>query len=276
MTIPEKTSRIEIINPIERQNRIRFALFDFDGTLSLIREGWQGVMVPMMVDILSQTSSNEDETTLTSLVKEYVDVLTGKQTIYQMIRLCEEIEKRGGDPLAPLDYKHQYLKRLDNHIKDRIEGLQSGNILPEDLMVMGSVEFLEALRSYNVHCYLASGTDEEYVLAEAKALRLDSYFDGIYGARDDYKSFSKKIIIEKILQDNDLAPQELIVFGDGYVEIECIADAGGIAVGVATNERDRGGIDEWKRKRLIQAGADIIIPDFGPVDDLVKYLFIED
>jgi len=38
----------------------RVALFDFDGTLSLIRTGWQQVMVPMMVEILRECSGTED------------------------------------------------------------------------------------------------------------------------------------------------------------------------------------------------------------------------
>ena len=45
-------------------------------------------------------------------------------------------------------------------------------------------------------------------------------------------------------------------FGDGYVEIENVKAVGGVAVGVASNEKEREGIDQWKRERLIQAGAD--------------------
>ena len=40
---------MEIVNPDIERGRIRSVLFDFDGTLSLIREGWQQVMGPMMV-----------------------------------------------------------------------------------------------------------------------------------------------------------------------------------------------------------------------------------
>jgi hypothetical protein len=31
-------------------------------------------------------------------------------------------------------------------------------------------------------------------------------------------------------------------------------------------------LDEWKRKRLIQAGADIIIPDFEEQEALLSHL----
>ena len=65
---------------------------------------------------------------------------------------------------------------------------------------------------------------------------------------------------------------ELLTFGDGYVEIENTAAVGGLAVGVASNEAERQGIDAWKRQRLIEAGAAIIIPDFREYEVLLDYL----
>jgi phosphoglycolate phosphatase len=67
----------------------------------------------------------------------------------------------------------------------------------------------------------------------------------------------------------------LVAFGDGFVEIEDAKSAGGIAVGVASNEATRQGIDTWKRERLIQAGADLIIPDFREQEALIAHLFAE-
>src|SRR5438046_8775336 len=96
---------IEIINPQLPRGRFRFVLFDFDGTLSLIREGWPQVMIPMMVDVLRQTSAPEDDATLTAHVEDFVMRLNGRQTIYQMIQLAEEVKKRGRTPLDPLAYK---------------------------------------------------------------------------------------------------------------------------------------------------------------------------
>src|SRR5215472_14328000 len=85
---------IEIINPQLRRGRFRFALFDFDGTLSLIREGWPQVMIPMMVDVLRQTGTDESEADLAAAVEEFVMRLNGRQTIYQMMHLAEEVRRR--------------------------------------------------------------------------------------------------------------------------------------------------------------------------------------
>ena len=265
----------EIINPHIQRGQINQALFDFDGTISLIREGWQTIMVSMMVEKLMETPDHEPESDLNLLVRDFVDRLTGKQTIYQMIHLTGEIQQRGGTPLSAREYKWQFLERMNAHIESRIKGLENRSIQPQALMVPGSVDILEALFTRNVTCYLASGTDEIFVSKEVKALGIDHYFAGIYGAQDDYKNFSKRMVIERILQDNHLSGPELMAFGDGFVEIQDAHAAGGITIGVASNEATRRGIDKWKRKRLINAGADLIIPDFQHQEKLIAYLFEE-
>src|SRR5580700_2910697 len=87
----------------------RVALFDFDGTLSLVRSGWVDVMVPMMVEILLDLHTGESEQELTSLVQDFVWRLTGKETIYQMMEFADQVKLRGGRALDPLEYKKQYL-----------------------------------------------------------------------------------------------------------------------------------------------------------------------
>ncbi len=271
---PDPRVTIEIIRQPEQRVPVRFALFDFDGTLSLIREGWQGVMIPYFVEVLQETGTDETPEELEALVREFVTRLTGKQTIYQCLALAEEVERRGKKPDDALAYKHEYLRRLWERIAHRVESLKSGKAHPDTMLVRGSRPFLDALRARGVRCYLASGTDIAYVRDEASALRIDGCFGGhIYGALDDYKSFSKQMIIDRILQENDLHGPELVVIGDGYVEIENGRSVGGRTIGVASDEAHPGGLDEWKRSRLIGAGADAIVRDFADLDALLAYLF---
>ena len=268
-------SNIEIINRYVERGSIKYAIFDFDGTISLIREGWQSVMITMMVEILLQTPNHENTNELNRIVTEFVDRLTGKQTIYQMIQLTKEIKKRGSKPSSPEVYKKIYNDYLNIHIQDRIDRLERKDIMPFEIMVAGSCDMLESLKAKGVYCYLASGTDKPYVVEEVCLLGLNDYFVEIYGALDNYKSFSKKMIIDKIIKENNLKGSELIVFGDGFVEIENSKSVGGIAVGVASNETTRHGINDFKRARLISAGADLIIPDFRDQKKLTKYLFMD-
>ena len=276
MRIFNSSEPFEIINPAIPRGLVKFAIFDFDGTISLIREGWQQIMIPMMISILMETPDHESEAEIEQIVRTYVANTTGKQTIYQMIRLAEEIEKRGGIPEDPLVYKNRYHDLLMDRIIDRLNGLREGRITPIEMVVPGALNAVKQLHAAGIKCFLASGTDEKYVLDEAALLGLPPYFAGIYGALDDYKNFSKRMVIQRIIQENHLQGPELIAFGDGYVEIEDTKAAGGIAIGLATDEAKRTGVDEWKRDRLIASGADIIMPDFTRFSDLWHYLMPEE
>lgn len=269
----ENTS-IEIVHEIER-GKVQYALFDFDGTISLVRDGWQSVMVPMMVDILlEETQTAETPEELEQIVVEFVDKLTGKQTIYQMIQLCEEIEKRGGVPKPSLEYKDLYNSLLLPTVDERIAKLENGEIEAADLRVPMSLEFLQCLQERGVKRYLASGTDVEFVRHEAGLLGVAPYFDGgIFGALREYQNFSKAMVIQQIFDDFNLTGSELLVVGDGSVEIENAKAVGAIAVGVISVEHNRYQMNADKRGRLLRAGADILIPDFREGDRLLTYLF---
>lgn len=266
---------VEIIREVAPADRFRHVLFDFDGTLSLIREGWPDVMVPMMVEELRATGTGESQEELARHCREFVMKLNGKQTIYQMIQLAEEVRVRGGAPEEPADYKKRYHARLMERIEARREALRAGRARAQDYLVPGALEMLSALRELRLPLYLASGTDERYVTEEAGLLGLDVYFGRhVYGAIDDFRSFSKKMVIERILRENGVDGSALLGFGDGYVEIENVKSVGGIAVAVASDEAGRSGRpDAWKRDRLIGVGADLVIPDFRDSGALAAYLF---
>jgi phosphoglycolate phosphatase-like HAD superfamily hydrolase len=265
---------LENITPGTSARNARVVLFDFDGTLSLIRSGWMQVMVPMMVEILAELKTGETEAELQTVVEDFVWRLTGKETIYQMIALAEAIEVRGGKPLEPLAYKKMYLDGLWQKIATRVEALRKGEADPEKYLVPGSRALLEQLRGRGLTMYLASGTDEIYMKEEVRLLGITQYFDGgVYGALDDYKSFSKAILIQRILASADFQGHEFLGFGDGYVEIEEVKQVGGVTVGVATTEPECRVVDDWKRQRLIGVGADYIVPNFLCNEQLVQALF---
>jgi phosphoglycolate phosphatase len=252
------------------------ALFDFDGTLSLVRSGWVEVMVPMMVDILAATGTSESRGELYARVEGYVARLTGEQTIYQMIELARQVELRGGKALGPLAYKKMYHERLLEKIGSRRESLRQGKASPDKYLVPGSRAILEDLERRGLTLYCASGTDEAYTLEEAGLLDITRYFDGrIYGALDDYKSFSKELLIRRIMSSFGCQGNELLGFGDGYVEIKSIKEAGGVAVGVATDEPECQVVNPRKRARLVAVGADCIIPNFLCHEGLLQILFNE-
>jgi phosphoserine phosphatase len=182
------------------------------------------------------------------------------------------VQKRGGQKVDPYEYKKEYLRRLEAYIRERKEALLSGTA-PANYRVPGSLEFILGLQNMGIKCYLASGTDEVDVLYEAKLLGLENVFEGgIHGAQDYMLECSKELVIRDMIEREGIKAEELISFGDGYVEIELIDKIGGYAVGVATDEFKRCGINEWKRNHLLAAGAKMIIPDFADYEQLLNML----
>ena len=265
---------VEYLTRPEPGRRFRAALFDFDGTVSLIRQGWQDVMIPYFTEVLSDTPEGRQsrEEDLYACAREFVDRLTGKQTIFQCMALDEAVVARGGPARDPMAYKNEYLRRLMQRIDSRLSALRSGSADPEDYLVRGASDFLRGLCEMEMPIFLASGTDQPAVREEARLLGVDRFFgDRIFGARDeDATACSKELVIRRILTEQGLSGRDLLSFGDGFVEIELVANIGGYPVAVATDEARRQGVDPAKRERLIAAGAAAVVPDFGPTEELLS------
>lgn len=279
-----KNTDIEIINRINKSPDIRYGIFDNDGTISTIREGWEKIMAPMMVRvILGEMFRDADESILakvTSRVEEFIDKTTGIQTLMQMKFLPELIKEFGYVPedkiLNEHGYKEIYNTELMKLVRDREMKLHNGELQIEDLTIQNAIPFIRELNELGIKLYLTSGTDVEDARHEASVLGYDHLFEGgIYGAVGDVTKEAKKIVINSILDEAGLSKAGMIVtFGDGPVEIRETHKRGGISVGIASDEQKRSGLNQTKRTRLIKAGADIIIPDFSESEALLKILNI--
>jgi len=262
--------------------RIKHAVFDHDGTISTLRQGWEQIMAPVMIKaILGEEYRSADEALyhkVRNRVLDYIDKSTGIQTIVQMEALVEMVRDFGvvgaDKVLDKYGYKRIYDAALAELVAKRIDKLGRRELDLSDYTIKGAVEFLRALRRRGVTLYLASGTDRSDVLAEAEALGYANLFDGgIYGALGDVSRYSKKMVIDGIMGQNNLQGPELAVFGDGPVEIRQCRKRHGIAVGVASDEVRRHGLNPEKRSRLIKAGAELVVPDFSQGRRLMELLF---
>jgi phosphoglycolate phosphatase-like HAD superfamily hydrolase len=262
---------LEILCPNPAPGRLRFAVFDFDGTLSLLRAGWQRVMVDLMMETLQATPRAEAEAQLRARTAEPVFELAGRPTVIQMQWLVDAVRQRGGTPQTAEAYKHQYLVRLSERIRHRAD-LEAGRQPPERFRVSGALEFVAALQARDVACTIASGTDETAVREEAVLLGFAPLIADLRGARDD-GSDAKRVVIDRLTARHRLSTGELVVFGDGRAEIEYARAAGGLAIGVASSEDEPASIDAHKRSLLIAAGADAIVPDFSQPAEVLAYLW---
>ena len=279
-----KDTEIEICDPkvLSQLGNIKHVVFDHDGTISTQREGWEDIMQPVMIEaILGDHYASADKglyDKVQARVLDFIDKSTGIQTIVQMEGLVKMVDEFNLVPkdaiLDKFGYKEIYNTGLMKMVDKRMEKLNSGHLTVEDFTMRGAVNFLHKLKEKGVRIYLASGTDKEDVINEAKSLGYDALFDGgIYGSVGDISKYSKKMVIADIITKNNLEGNELLVIGDGPVEIKECRKAGGIAIGIASDEVRRYGLNKDKRSRLIKSGAQIIISDFSQNDELIDLLF---
>ena len=276
-------TEIEIVTSLPRHRSFAHVIFDHDGTLSTLRQGWESIMEPMMVRaILGSGERDADEALrahVVASVRDYIDKTTGMQTLSQMKGLVNLVKRFKCIPesqvLDEFGYKETYNNELSALVSGRIQKLNRGELSTSDCTVKNSVELLNRLHQKGVVLYLASGTDREDLEREADILGYRPLFgDRIYGAVGDVSFEAKRIVLERILADiGDEAREKILTFGDGPVEIRETHKRGGYTIGVASDEVRRYGLNVAKRTRLIEAGADLVVPDYSQIDQLFECLF---
>jgi len=215
-------------------------------------------------------------------VRAFIDATTGIQTLIQMQGLVKLVAEFGFVPKAEIldefGYKAIYNEALLDLVRQRLAKLERGELAVDDFVIKGVVPFLQRLYGAGVKLYLASGSDEGDVLAEARALGYAGLFEGrIYGAVGDAAKEAKRMVMDRIISDIGAANVgSMAAFGDGPVEIRESRKRGGVAVGIASDEVRRFGMNSAKRRRLIRAGADLIIPDFSQPDPLLHLMGLAD
>jgi rfaE bifunctional protein kinase chain/domain len=274
---------IEIVSTAQKgERRLTHAIFDNDGTISTLREGWERIMEPMMIRAILGDRWKESEESLfhrvEDRVRDYIDKTTGIQTLVQMTGLVDMVREFAVVPAREIrdahGYKALYNEELLALVSARVARLHGGELGVEDFTMKGALPLLSALHGAGVKLYLASGTDEQDVVAEAKALGHAALFGGrIHGAVGDMNVEAKRVVLEQILAEIDAeGAGTLVTFGDGPVEMRETRKRGGFTVGVASDELRRFGWNPKKRMRLIKAGADIVVPDFSQWQRLLALL----
>jgi phosphoglycolate phosphatase-like HAD superfamily hydrolase len=253
--------------------KLKAALFDFDGTISTLRYGWEHIMGPMMIEMISGNGPADEA--LVREVGEYIDASTGIQTIYQMRWLADKVREYGAGPEGYKDewqYKAEYNRRLMKPVQERIDNILNGTRSADDYIVAGSTELLDAFVKNGIEIYLASGTDDEDIKNEAGVLGLKGYFKEIAGAPMGKADCSKEAVLRKLIDEKKFRGPEVVVIGDGKVEIALGREVGAITLGVASDEEKSSGPDPAKRQRLIKAGAHAVTDDLRNVDEIMKWL----
>ena len=262
---------VELLNPTMPRGPFRVAVFDFDGTLSLIREGWSKVMANLGIQLLRQQNLTLEDNLAGHLERQML-LLSGKPSIVQMQKLSSEVAVRGGTAPDPQLLLKEFLRRLYSITDLRSERLRSGDDAKESWAVPGCYAVLDSLREQGIRVILASGTDRSFVHSEAALLKMTEYFGAeIYAPDDNSANFNKRDVFDAIV-NGDIRGEEIVSFGDGYAETVEAKRIGAAVIGLATNEVGNSSVNAMKRKMLAELGADIVIPDYRDGVALLEWL----
>jgi phosphoglycolate phosphatase-like HAD superfamily hydrolase len=258
-------------NGFSPRPQISHVIFDFDGTLSWLRHGWPEIMAGIFLKRLpAGTRQAIHETLLADILS-----LNGKSSIFQMERCAERVRENGGPNLDPGEMLKEYATMLHAAVRERIERLKRGEAKRDDFVVFGARDFLETMRARGLIMIILSGTEESQVKYEADLLGLAPFFGAhIYGGTANLVQSSKQAVIDRLMREEKIPGERLLSFGDGPVEIRLTKQAGGLAVGVASDEdvNGSGKLHPQKVPQLREAGADLLIPDYRDPEVLMTRL----
>ncbi len=248
------------------------AIFDFDGTLSTLRCGWEEIMLQTMLFYLGSDSE--------SLCRAYINESAGVQTIHQMKWLCKQVRLRGNPQNAPLDpwfFKEKYNDRLMQGITEKRSAIKKEPSLAARYRMGGAEAFLRVLKERGVRLFAASGTDTADVREEAELLGLAGYFEKIEGAQPRSEQCSKEAALRHFLSEDGLQPQRVLICGDGKVEIRLGSEKGCRTLGVVGSEADLGQTEDPKKTaRLTEAGAQALICNFKDIGGILRLLSFQE
>lgn len=142
--------------------------------------------------------STDEYNRLSIKCEKFINDTTGIQTIIQMMGLRDIIIEEGiiskSKIKTPAEYKQIYLDNLMLSVDDRIKKFEKGERTIHDFTILGSVEMLKEFNKRNLKLFLASGTDEDSVVAEADSLGYGNLFSGgIRGSKGNEIGDAKKL-----------------------------------------------------------------------------------
>ena len=265
---------IRLPKPFSPRPQISHVVFDFDGTLSWLRHGWPELMAGLFIKHLPSLNPDSRREIHEVLLQDILS-LNGKSSIYQMERCSERVFEQGGPKLDPQAVLAEYQAALEIAIRDRAAKLKRGQASKDEFVLHGARALLRKLQQRGLMLIILSGTPEPQVRQEAELLDLAGFFGArIYGSSSDLLRSSKQAVIGRLLSEERVSGEHLLAFGDGPVEIQLTKAAGGLAVGVASDEDSNGSgiLHPQKVAQLRQAGADLLIPDYREPDKLLECL----
>lgn len=254
----------------------RLVIWDFDGTVSLLRAGWAEIMSGLFLEKWRATVAPQAPDAEQARLQQDLLRLNGHPPIHQMMDFADQVRRRGGTPESPEAYHQAFQERLSRRIQERLEEsrLQGGDAG----LVPGARRLLECLQQAGVQQHLLSGTARTDLLVEVTELRLTTFFPPphIHGPGPDDTTFRKAFVMEQLQRSTGFSPNEIACIGDGRVEMVEANRLGFFTLGVACPEtelpHDPGALDPSKLAILQEAGAQSILRDYLDTSACLHFL----
>ncbi len=212
-------------------------------------------------------------------------ILDLDQTLLDTLRrfhvaFSEVLSSVGGRPPGWDEFVRMYAEdRLDEYIPRGVDKAEFWREFarrhaelrhPEDRLIEGAREALEELRTMGMRIVVTTGrrTTREALWEELRRFGLAELVDEVY-TRGQHEPNSggmwhRHELIQKILEDFDVRPEEAVFVGDYWVDVESAKLAGVLSIGVLT------GLEP--KERLRRKGADHVIPGIWELPSLLRSL----
>ena len=261
--------------PLAPRPEISHVLFDFDGTLSLIRQGWPEVMVPMFVEALPRLpGETEDDVRAAGARRHHAAQRQADDLSDDPARRADPRARRPS-PTSRSGTSTSTCGGWKRTSAPAPPGSPSGAIRPTSCWSTApgrcwSTCATAAFRS----TWPAAPTNPPSSARPNCSTSPATSAATSTGPSTTTSSFPRRWSSTASCSEHGITGRQLLSFGDGYVEIENTKQVGGLAVAVASDEAHNGSgrVDEWKRQRLLGVGADAVIPDFRDAIPFVDYL----
>jgi len=260
---------IKIIN--NKKAKILAAIVDWDGTISLLREGWNKVMKDYIANYISLNPQKKDLLWAENFIKETM----GENTVDQMLGMMAKAHENGVKNM-PIDQKKRknlaekqrikYRKSLEE--KMRSKRIKRAKVHPGEFINKGIKKFLQELKKRNVKIFVISGSEQKErggIEEEVEILKLKHYFEKVFGYNGQIHPYTKENALKWIIKKYKIKnPLQILVVGDGPKEIKTGRDFGTITIGLVSNN--------LSKKNLLKSGADYIV--YNPTDlvDCLNYI----
>ena len=239
---------------------LKYAMIDHDGTLSLLRKGWQPIMHAFWQEIYQVIFPAKmlEETQLNSLTTS----TTGMPTLRQM-EIFKDKYLQGasiglGKYADPVFLKNEFVKRLEEVVNKRKAEILADSSKAGGYRLPDSLKLLNFLTSRGIHLHLASGTDERSVLLDTELLGYSQFFgENIWGARELDWDAKEAVLSE--WKEKGAKSGQVMVIGDGPREIEAALTSAVLRIGVVMDEENPLKPDMNKAQSLIEAGANGLV-----------------